>query len=266
MHATLWCLWRSLKRRGLVAATAFALTCLVILSGVAADISYVYDDAGRLMAVIDPASDTAMYAYDSVGNLTGITRQSSSTLAIIQFTPSSGQVGMTVTIYGTGFSATPASNTVKFNGTTATVLTASTTVLTANVPGGATSGPISVTVGATTVTSSTSFTVGASPVPTISNFSPSVGTAGTAVTITGTSYDTTPTKNKVTFSPTYSVVATASSTSLSTTVPVGAQSGKIGVTTVNGNVLSANEFFVTPRVCLLPMCNIQVASSWAGAP
>lgn len=246
MHATLWCLWRSLKRRGLVAATAFALTCLVILSGVAADISYVYDDAGRLMAVIDPASDTAMYAYDSVGNLTGITRQSSSTLAIIQFTPSSGQVGMTVTIYGTGFSATPASNTVKFNGTTATVLTASTTVLTANVPGGATSGPISVTVGATTVTSSTSFTVGASPVPTISNFSPSVGTAGTAVTITGTSYDTTPTKNKVTFSPTYSVVATASSTSLSTTVPVGAQSGKIGVTTVNGNVLSANEFFVTP--------------------
>ncbi len=212
----------------------------------AADISYVYDDTGRLLAVIDPSSDTAIYAYDSVGNLTGITRQPSSTLAVLQFTPSSGPVGTTVTIYGTGFSATPASNTVKFNGTTATVLTASTTVLTANVPVSATTGTISVTVGATTATSSATFTVGASPVPTISSFSPAVGTAGTTVTITGTNYDTTPTKNKVTFSPTYSVVATASSTSLSTTVPVGAQSGKLGVTTVNGNVLSTNEFFVTP--------------------
>jgi YD repeat-containing protein len=174
----------------------------------AADISYVYDNAGRLIAVIDPASDTAIYAYDSVGNLTGITRHASSTLAVLQFTPSSSLVGTTVTIYGTGFSATPASNTVKFNGTTATVLTASTTVLTANVPSGATTGPISVTVGANTATSTASFTVGASPSPTISIFSPSVGTAGTAVTITGTNYDTTPTKNKVTFSPTYSVVAT----------------------------------------------------------
>ena len=48
---------------------------MFLLSSPAADISYVYDDAGRLRAVIDPASDTAIYAYDSVGNLTGITRQ-----------------------------------------------------------------------------------------------------------------------------------------------------------------------------------------------
>lgn len=238
------CRWTIWPARAVLAT--LVLACIGSISSAAADINYVYDDAGRLRAVIDPASDMAIYAYDAVGNLTGIMRQSSSTLGIIQFTPSSSSVGTTVTIYGTGFSATPASNTVKFNGTTATVLTASTTVLTANVPSGATSGPISVTVGATTATSSASFTVGAAPIPTISNFSPSVGTAGTAVTITGTNYDTTPTKNKVTFSPTYSVVATASSTSLSTTVPVGAQSGKIGVTTVNGNVLSANEFFVTP--------------------
>jgi YD repeat-containing protein len=107
----------------------------------AADISYVYDDAGRLRAVIDPATDTAIYAYDSVGNLTGITRQLSTTKAVLQFTPASGPAGTTVTIYGTGFSATPASNVVKFNGTTATVLTASTTILTVTVPAAATSGP-----------------------------------------------------------------------------------------------------------------------------
>ncbi|WHZ29952.1 MAG: hypothetical protein OJF51_004754 [Nitrospira sp.] len=246
MRETLWFKWQSLKRRAPVATTAWALAFLLIFPAVAADISYVYDDAGRLIAVIDPVSDTAIYGYDSVGNLTGITRQPSSNLAVLQFTPSSSPVGTTVVIYGTGFNATPASNTIKFNGTTATVLTASTTVLTATVPSGATTGSISVTVGATTATSSASFTVGASPIPTISSFSPSVGTAGTAVTITGTNYDTTPTKNKVTFSPMYSVVATASATSLTVTVPVGAQSGKIGVTTVNGSVLSANEFFATP--------------------
>lgn len=245
MHATLWCLWRSLKRRGLVAATAFALTCLVILSGVAADISYVYDDAGRLRAVIDPASDTAIYAYDSVGNLTGITRQASSTLAVLQFTPSSGPVGTTVTIYGTGFSATPASNTVKFNGTTATVLTASTTVLTANVPSGATTGSISVTVGANTATSSTSFTVG-SGAPTLSSFSPAVANYGATVTLTGTNYDTTPINNRVAFTAAMGAVATASSTSITVPVPSTAQTGPISVSTINGKSTSAQEFYVTP--------------------
>lgn len=64
----------------------------------AADISYVYDHLGRVLAVIDPATDTAIYSYDGVGNLTGITRQPSSTMAILQFTPAGGPVGTTVTI------------------------------------------------------------------------------------------------------------------------------------------------------------------------
>ena len=119
-----------------VRAIALSLCLLTTAPLSGADISYVYDNLGRLLAVIDPASDTAVYAYDAVGNLTGITRQASSTLAILQFTPSGGPVGTSVTIYGTGFSATPASNTVKFNGTTATVATASTTVLTTTVPTG----------------------------------------------------------------------------------------------------------------------------------
>ena len=35
------------------------------LSG--ATISYVYDPLGRLLAVIDPATNTAIYSYDAVG-------------------------------------------------------------------------------------------------------------------------------------------------------------------------------------------------------
>ncbi len=42
---------------------ALIIALIGIISSSAADISYVYDDAGRLLAVIDPASNTAVYAY-----------------------------------------------------------------------------------------------------------------------------------------------------------------------------------------------------------
>ncbi len=65
----------------------------------AADISYIYDELGRLRAVVDPGSDTAVYNYDAVGNLLSISRQSSSVVSIIEFTPDSGPVGTAVTIF-----------------------------------------------------------------------------------------------------------------------------------------------------------------------
>lgn len=67
--------WWSIGLVWIVALMAFLLP-----PGLAADISYVYDDAGRLPDVIDPANDTAIYAYDSVRNLTGITHQPSTTI------------------------------------------------------------------------------------------------------------------------------------------------------------------------------------------
>ena len=230
------------------AARALALSlCLLTtapLSG--ADISYVYDNLGRLLAVIDPATDTAVYQYDAVGNLTGITRQPSATKTILQFTPASGPVGTPVTIYGTGFSATPASNVVKFNGTTTTVLTASTTVLTANVPAGATTGTISVTVAGTTATSVASFTVGTGAAPTLSSFSPAVAGYGATVTLTGTNYDTTLINNRVAFTAAIGAVATATTTSITVPVPGSAQTGPIAVSTPQGKATSALEFFVAP--------------------
>ncbi|NOS57045.1 MAG: gliding motility-associated C-terminal domain-containing protein, partial [Cyclobacteriaceae bacterium] len=86
---------------------------------------------------------------------------------ITSFTPTSGAVGTTVTITGTNFSTTPASNTVQFNGTTAVVTASTTTSITTTVPAGATTGTITVTVVGNTATSATNFTVTASPVITI---------------------------------------------------------------------------------------------------
>jgi YD repeat-containing protein len=239
---------RNVPLRG-IGGSAFVLAAFLLasppqLSG--ADISYVYDNLGRVLAAIDPATDTAIYQYDAVGNLTGITRQPSTTKAILQFTPSSGSVGTSVTIYGTGFSATPASNVVKFNGTITTVLTASTTVLTANVPAGATTGTISVTVAGTTATSSASFTVGTGSAPTLSSFSPAVASYDATVTLTGTNYDPTLINNRVAFTAAIGAVATATTTTITVPVPGSAQTGPIAISTTQGRATSAQEFFVAP--------------------
>jgi len=78
---------------------------------------------------------------------------------ITSFTPSSGPVGTTVTITGSNFSS-PFTNTVEFNGVPATITAPTATSLTVTVPAGATTGPINLTIGCNTVSSSTNFTVG----------------------------------------------------------------------------------------------------------
>ncbi|MEZ0542802.1 IPT/TIG domain-containing protein [Fibrella arboris] len=77
--------------------------------------------------------------------------------------PASAPVGSTIAINGTNFSTTPGSNTVSIGGVVATVVSASATRLVVTVPTGAQSGAIAVTVGGTTVQSTTSFTVSPKP-------------------------------------------------------------------------------------------------------
>ncbi len=105
---------------------------------------------------------------------------------ITSFTPTSGPVGITVTINGTNFDTTPNNNTVKFNGTTAVVTASTATSITTTVPTGASTGLISVTVGTGTGVSATNFTVTASPIITIttqpSGFTACVGQAASFTT------------------------------------------------------------------------------------
>ena len=222
--------------------------CLVVISASSAQaqITYVYDELGRVIAVTDPGGDTVRYNYDAVGNITSISRAASSTLSFISFSPGSGPVGATVTIYGTAFSTTPANNTVTFNGTAATVTASTATKITTTVPSGATTGVIQVTVSATSVSSSTNFTVTTAATPTISAISPTIGAAGTGITITGTNFETTATKNKTKLNITNTLATSATSTSISTSVPTFSGSGKISVTTANGTATSSDDFFVPP--------------------
>ncbi len=210
-------------------------------------ITYVYDELGRLAGAVDPAGETAIYAYDAVGNVLSISRQSSATVSIIEFIPNSGPVGAIVTIYGTGFSTTASQNTVAFNGVAATVTSSNSTQIVASVPFGATTGSISVTTPSGSATSGTSFLVTASTgAPTITEFTPTNGTLGTAVTITGTNFDTTPNSNKVAFNTTYSIVSSVTATTITTSVPSNATSGRISVATPYGNAMSTEDFIVPP--------------------
>ena len=111
-------------------------------------VQYGYDELGRLVIVADGAGNAAIYNYDAVGNLLSIERIDPGQLgaiAIVKITPTQGKVGSAVSIFGKGFGATPAQNTVSFSGGVATVTSASPTRLRVTVPSTAQHGPITVT-------------------------------------------------------------------------------------------------------------------------
>jgi YD repeat-containing protein len=209
-------------------------------------ITYIYDELGRLVGAVDPNGETARYTYDAVGNLTSISRQSSSQLSIIEFSPNGGTTGTPVTIYGTGFSSTLGQNTVSFNGVTATVVSSTATQIVTSVPAGATTGQITIATSAGTTTSSTPFTVGNPTAPTITSFTPNVGSSGMSVTLTGTNFQTITSSNKVAFNGINATINSATATSIVTTVPSGASSGRLTVSTPDGKAVSANDFYIPP--------------------
>ncbi|HEX5682809.1 MAG TPA: IPT/TIG domain-containing protein [Ideonella sp.] len=214
----------------------------------AGDVQYVYDRAGRLVGVVDANGGSARYEYDRAGNIKSIKQFAVNELWLGEFSPAVGPAGTSVTLHGGGFSTTPASNTVRFNGTVAMVTAATANTLTVTVPADATTGPVSVKVGTNTVSSAAAFVVGAAPgaAPKITSFTPTFGDAGTAVTLTGTRFDPDKANDLVLLNGRASAVTTATSTKLQVVVPAQATSGKFTVRTPSGSATSSADFFVTP--------------------
>lgn len=127
---------------------------------------YFYDELGRLVGVVDGTGNAAVYVYDEVGNLLRIDRFTTGAtgIGIFLVAPGSTRVGTNVQIQGFGFDPTSANNQVQFNGTTATVVSATATLIVATVPTGATTGPVTVTNANGTATSPQAFTVLVPPV------------------------------------------------------------------------------------------------------
>src|SRR5688572_30491399 len=102
----------------------------------------------------------------------------------------------------------------------------------------------------------------ASTAPTLTAFSPTSGTAGTLVTITGSNFSTTLLDNIVKFNSILADVTAATSTSLTVVVPPGASTGKITVEVDNEIATSASDF--TILVQPLTLSNFSPATGAAG--
>jgi uncharacterized repeat protein (TIGR03803 family) len=147
----------------------------------------------------------------------------------------SGRVGNTVEFLGQGFTT---STTVSFNGTSATPSVKSGTYLTAAVPSGATTGFVTITTSIGSLKSNKIFRV----TPQIKSFAPTSGPVGTDVAITGESLSG---ATSVTFGGVRATHFTVDSyTEITATVPTGAKTGKIGVTTPGGTATSTGTFTV----------------------
>jgi alcohol dehydrogenase (cytochrome c) len=145
-------------------------------------------------------------------------------------------VGRPVT-YAAGRGFTGATS-VTYNGTSASYSVTSDTYISATVPSGAGTGFVNVVTPGGTLTSNLEFRV----TPTVASFSPASGPVGTQVTITGNSLTQ---ASKVTFGGVKAVVFSVNSdTKITATVPAGAVTGKIQVTTPGGTATSLTAFTV----------------------
>jgi hypothetical protein len=153
---------------------------------------------------------------------------------ITSFTPSAGAPGTSVKITGVNFTNATA---VTFSGVAASsfVVTNNTTIG-AIVPGGVTTGPISITTPAGMVTTTTNFFVA----PSISGFTPTHGLPGTNVVITGNNF-LGATVVKFNGTPA-SFTPPSGNTSLTAIVPAGATTGPITVGTPGGTNTSTAIF------------------------
>lgn len=238
---------------------------LMLLAPIATgDVRYVYDVAGRLVQVVAPDGSSAQYHYDPAGNITGIDRFASNDLAFAAFNPSTGSVGTQVKLYGSGFSTTPVGNTVAFNGSAATVVSATSNELVVTVPATATTGLIALTVAGNTLSSSEAFRVNVGP--TINGFSPRAVNVGGSVTVSGSALEPVPDETQAAVGRWLGVPISFSDTALTFNVPQGAGSGAITVTTPQGRVTTDEDLIVVPAA--VPAGNVEASGQLdvGGAP
>jgi predicted amino acid-binding ACT domain protein len=158
--------------------------------------------------------------------------------SIASFSPASGVTGTEVTISGSNLADV---TDVFFNGTRADILVVdSDSEVQAQVPSGASTGTISLSNASGSDTSSSDFIV--LQVPGIASFSPTSGSVGTEVTITGSEF--TGVTDVLFNGLSASSLNIDSDTQLRAVVPTGASSGKLQVVHPDGTVESSADFTV----------------------
>jgi len=168
---------------------------------------------------------------------------------ISSFTPGFGSPGDLVTITGSGFY--PGTLQVTFGGVrdfTATATAADGTVIQAQVPPGAVSGPITVavnTVGNSASSLQDFVVIGAGPY--ITGFSPAQGSGSTAVRIEGSHFDRGG-GMKVFFDGKVGTIVNPQITYVDVLAPAAATTGPITLSNSLGSFTTATNFFVPPAI------------------
>ena len=157
---------------------------------------------------------------------------------ISKLEPDSGLVDTEVRIHGSNFGT---SGTVTFNGTTASTTGWASDEIQTRVPATATTGLVVVTVDGEP-SAGVTFTV-TLPAPVISRLDPDSGLVGANVTIEGSNFGTS--SGTVTFNGTTASTTSWDTDEIQTSVPTGATSGPVVVTTAGGQSSAGVTFDVT---------------------
>lgn len=197
--------------------------------------------------VVSPTTITAVVPSGPSGQVSVTTPGGTATLGgfsslptVDGFSPTEGTQGTIITILGSSFTG---ANGVSIGGVPALSFTVNNAgTITAVVGTGAT-GNVTVTKPAGSSSSLGSFTWYAPP--SISAFAPASGPVGTTVTITGTDFDAVAANNLVFFGGVRATITGGSATSLTVTVPVGANFDAIRVASHHLVGYSAYPFVVT---------------------
>lgn len=183
----------------------------------------------------------AMSGLLSIGtSSSGTTTSSSGFLVaplITSFSPSTGTNPDVVYIQGQNFITGATS--VYFTGVSSPISgdVRASNVVAATVPVGVTNGPITVTTTAGTAVSTSNFITSITPV--ITGFSPAAGGIGQSVTINGANFFSPVT---VKFNGVTASASAPSTTEIQTSVPTGASTGPITVTTSSGSFTTSSNF------------------------
>lgn len=226
-----------------ISGTNFTNATAVTFGGGADAVTFTVNSATLITATVPAGAATGPLQVTTVaGTATSATSfvvTAPAPPTITAFAPAAGAVGMQVVLTGTNLTGAAG---VRFGTTIATSFTVnSSTQLTVTVPIGATTSRIAVVTSGGQALTATTFKV--VPVPSISSFTPGSGSPGSVVIITGTGLsDATAVRFGGVNAPTFTVNA---ATVITATVPVGAASGTIQVTTAGGTATSASSFTVT---------------------
>lgn len=213
----------------------------VLSSQTAAQPTFVADLAGFYAVRLFVSDGTNL----STPEIVVIKAQAVTALAVMPVNPSIG-IGQTQPFVATATltdnSTQVLTNSVTWASSTPAVATINPSGLAASVAPGTTV----ITAAAGTITSPAQTLTVLPAAPTIGTITPATGTIGTIVTITGTNLlGSGPGTTTVRFNNATAIITAVTATNLTTTVPQGATTGLVTITTPGGTAIGAQPFTVT---------------------